>query len=236
LKLDDPEVVKNEYASEARFERRRAAFANASGPSALDTLFEAVAEAKPRRYLEVGCGPGDMAERVQKELGAEVVAIDVSPRMVELTRARGVDARVGDVQELQFEDAGFDCAVAAWMLYHVPDLDRGLGELARVLRPGGRLVAATNSIDNLRELWDLVARDRRTESVRFFAENAEEPLRRHFRSVERRDVVGELSFTRESARDYVANSIGHAHLADNLPAFTEPLVVTRHMTIFVAGR
>src|SRR5690242_20281496 len=100
--------------------------------------------------------------------------------MVEIAREAGVDARVGDVQELPFGDASFDCAVAAWMLYHVPDLDRGLAELARVLRQGGRLVAATNSIDNMHELWRLVGRDRGTEDVRFFAENGEEPLRRHF--------------------------------------------------------
>ena len=48
-------------------------------------------------------------------------------------QARGVHAVIGDVQELPFPDADFDCAVAAWMLYHVPDLDRGIAELARVL-------------------------------------------------------------------------------------------------------
>jgi hypothetical protein len=97
-------------------------------------------------------------------------------------------------------------------------------------------VAATNSIDNMHELWNLVGRDRRTEDVRFFAENGEEPLRRHFASVERRDVVGEMSFTREAVRDYVANSIGHTHFADSIPPFDEPLSVTRHMTIFVATK
>ena len=45
--------------------------------------------------------------------------------MVELARARGVDARVGDVQALPFEDESFDAALAAWMLYHVPDVERG---------------------------------------------------------------------------------------------------------------
>ena len=85
----------------------------------------------PQSVLEVGCGEGELAERVQRELGAEVVALDQSERMVELTRRRGVDARVGDVQDLPFPDECFDVAVAAWMLYHVPDLDRGLGELAR---------------------------------------------------------------------------------------------------------
>ena len=145
MRLDDEDVVRAEYATETRFLARRAAFASATGPSALDTLFAAVAEAAPRRYLEVGCGPGEMAARVMGELGSDVVAIDISPRMVELARDLGVDASVGDVQELPFEDGSFDCAVAAWMLYHVPDLDRGLAELSRVLRPGGRLVAATNS-------------------------------------------------------------------------------------------
>ena len=92
------------------------------------------------------------------------------------------------------------------------------------------------SIDNLGELWALVGRDRSSEDVRFFAENGEEPLRRHFDSVERRDVIGEMSFTREAVRDYVANSIGHAHLVDSIPEFDEPLGVTRHMTIFVATK
>ena len=67
-----------------------------------------------------------------------VTFVDLSQRMVELARARGIaDAHVGDVQELPFADASFDTVVAAWMLYHVPDLDRGLAEIARVLEPGG---------------------------------------------------------------------------------------------------
>ena len=74
--------------------------------------------------LDVGCGLGGTTERFVKELGADVRAIDLSPRMVELTRARGVDAQVGDVQQLPFEDGAFDCVFAGWMLYHVPDLER----------------------------------------------------------------------------------------------------------------
>ena len=49
------------------------------------------------------------------------------------------------------QTASFDTVVAAWMLYHVPDLDRGLAEIARVLTPGGRLVAVTNSELHLEE-------------------------------------------------------------------------------------
>ena len=88
--------------------------------------------------LEVGCGEGELSERLQRSLGVEVIALDQSGRMVELTRKRGVNAVVGDVQQLPFEQGSFDVVVAAWMLCHMPDLDRGLAEIARVLRPGGR--------------------------------------------------------------------------------------------------
>ena len=60
---------------------------------------------------------GELAERVARELGAEVVAIDISPRIVEIACGRGVDARMGDVQALPFADGEFDCVVANWVLY-----------------------------------------------------------------------------------------------------------------------
>ena len=101
---------------------------------------------------EVGCGTAALAARCVEELGCEVVALDASAEMVRATQARGVDAMTGDVQQLPFPDGAFDCTVAAWMLYHVPDLDRGVAELARVLRPGGRLVAITNGRESLAEL------------------------------------------------------------------------------------
>ena len=76
--------------------------------------------------LEVGGGEGELAERIVQELDVELVGIDQSEAMVAEQRARGISARVGDVQELPFEDGEFDVAVAAWMLYHVPDLDPAL--------------------------------------------------------------------------------------------------------------
>src|SRR5207302_1229526 len=120
---------------------------------------------------------GIPGQPIVEETGAELVALDQSERMVELSRARGVDARVGDVQALPFPDGTFDCAVAAWMLYHVPDLDRGLAELARVLRPGGRLVAVTNSDRSLPELWGPFG-ERAVRIHGFAAEDGEELLGR----------------------------------------------------------
>ena len=151
MRLDDPEAVRAQYTTEVGLETRRSLYVGGEGDDPRDVAFAAVAEVVPQEVLEVGCGPGEFASRIQQELGCRVVAVDTSERMVALAGERGVDARVGDVQQLAFEAGVFDCVVAAWMLFHVPDLDRGLAELARVLRPGGRLVAVTNSERHLQE-------------------------------------------------------------------------------------
>ena len=234
MRLDDPALVRREYADESRFAVRAAAWESASGPDAKRLAYEAVAEIEPRDVLEVGCGRGELAERISRELGARVAAVDQSERMVELARARGVEAIVGDVQDVPFPDASFDCAVAAWMLYHARDLDRALSELARVLRPGGRLVAATNSADNLPELWHRFG-ERGKRAQPFSAENGEAILRRRFARVERREARGAVTFPDwDAARRYVAASTTRSHLADELPRFEGPLVASRLAVVFVA--
>ena len=154
---------------------------------------------------------------------------------MELSRARGVDARLGDVQCLPFPASSFDCAVAAWMLYHVPDVDRAVGELARVLSPDGRLVAVTNGENNLPELWGpLRGSERRLHT--FSAENAEPQLARHFGRIERRDANGTVTFPDwEAARRYVEKSVTRRDLAGTLPPFDGPLVCTRLVSVFVAS-
>jgi SAM-dependent methyltransferase len=233
-RLNDPELVRAEYEDESRFAVRAAAWSTTTGEDPRQVALAAVAEARPARVLEVGSGRGELAEQMQRELGVEVVAIDQSERMVELARARGVDARLGDVQALPFEDGSFDCAVAAWMLYHVEDLDLGLREIARVLRPGGRLVAVTNTEFHLPELWGRFG-DRAIRIHEFNAENGAERLRRHFPRVERRLVEGTVTFGDwRAARDYVAASITRRDLAEGFEPFEGELVCSRRVAVFVA--
>ena len=154
--LNDPDTVRKEYADETRYAARMAKQETATGPDPYDVVFAAVAERDPRDVLEVGCGRGELAERMSRELSAHVIALDQSARMVELTAARGVEAIIGDVVDLPFGNGSFDCALAAWMLYHASDLNQALEELRRVLTPDGRLVTATSSERNLAEVWQLV--------------------------------------------------------------------------------
>ena len=233
MNLNDPTVVATEYASERGLLGRRDAYRYADGPDAPALAIEAVLEVQPRRVLEVGCGPGEAAERIATS-GAEVEAIDISERMVALARARGVNARVGDVQELPFEDESFDAALAGWMLYHVPDVERGIAELARVARRGGRLVAVTNRVEHLRELRQLLGGDFPTHNVS--DENGAEILLRHFSRVEERDAGGWINFPDRSAVEaYVESS--RSLWARELPADLEgPLRVRRAPVIYVATK
>ena len=68
MRIDDPEVVAREYASEERLAARNRTFRELlEGPSAEDEALRAVAEVAPRRVLEVGCGTGELAERLARE-------------------------------------------------------------------------------------------------------------------------------------------------------------------------
>ena len=135
---------------------------------------------------------------------------------------------------LSFEDDAFDCVVANWMLYHAPDIDLALSELARVLSRRGRLVAATNSTRHLEELWQLVGRDKSTSPVLLLRGRgrAPWPVLREGGETGRRQP--DLVRHRRRARGYVGSSIAHKHLAARVPDLIEPLVATRRCTVFVA--
>lgn len=234
--LNDPDGVRVQYASEVGLAARKAAYRETTGADALQVTFDAVVETTPARVLEVGCGEGELAERLVREAGAVVTAIDQSPRMVELARARGVNASAADVQDLPFEDESFDVVVAAHMLYHVPDLDRGLEGLARVLVPGGRLVATTNAADHLQELLELGGVER--PELTFGAENGAQLLEPHFVAVERRDAFGTVTFRDIGlVRAYFGSSDRLAEGLARLPEELEtPLVARRCPVVFVATK
>jgi SAM-dependent methyltransferase len=196
--VNDPAIVRREYATEDRFlARRLTTWAELHGPLVEDAAIDAVAERAPARVLDVGCGTGDYSERVAREAGVNVVALDLSARMTALAHARGLRAVTGGIESLPFADASFDCVLASRVLYHVPHLDAGLAEIARTLRPGGTLVAVTYGTNHLNELWALVGTS--PIAATFTAENGAALLRRRFDAVERRDVTGTARFASASA-------------------------------------
>jgi demethylmenaquinone methyltransferase/2-methoxy-6-polyprenyl-1,4-benzoquinol methylase len=105
------------------------------------------------RALDVATGTGDLALELAARAGAggEVVGVDFSERMLEIARAKA-DARVaslggagvrfetGNALELAYPDGEFDAATVGFGARNFSDLGRGLSEMARVVRPGGRVV------------------------------------------------------------------------------------------------
>jgi ubiquinone/menaquinone biosynthesis C-methylase UbiE len=95
--------------------------------------------------LDVGIGSG-IATQLLAESGAKVTGVDLTDWAVETTRRRldafGLQAEVrqADAEQLPFEDASFDLVFSWGVIHHSSDMDRALGELVRVTRPGGELV------------------------------------------------------------------------------------------------
>ena len=121
------------------------------GP-ATELMLDLAGVAVGSRVLDVGAGSGDQtlvaAQRVGP--GGSILATDPSASMVDLTeaavRAAGfehVETRVMAAQQLDLESDSFDAAIARNSLQFVPDLQQGLAEVRRVLKPGGKLAALT---------------------------------------------------------------------------------------------
>jgi len=93
------------------------------------------------RVLDAGCGAGLLGVLASLR-GAEVTAIDAAEGMIEVARRRlpDADVRVADLEALPFPDASFDAAIAVNSVFYAADMVAAMAELARVVRPGGRLV------------------------------------------------------------------------------------------------
>jgi demethylmenaquinone methyltransferase/2-methoxy-6-polyprenyl-1,4-benzoquinol methylase len=127
-------------------------------------LVREAALSRGERVIDLACGTGDIALEAATR-GAAVVGLDITPRMVELARAKATRARhdglwpipqflVGDMAALPFATGSAHVVTTGYGLRNVPVLEEALDEIARVLGPGGRLL----SLDFNRPAWSVVRR------------------------------------------------------------------------------
>jgi ubiquinone/menaquinone biosynthesis C-methylase UbiE len=168
------------------------------------------------RILDAGCGPGDLLRALARSgTGQLRIGFDLSPGMAteasDAISSRAVAFFVADIQAIPFPSSSFEVVMARHMLYHVPNMEQGISDAARVLRPGGQFLATTNSAQTMPQ-YRAILRQAQSHfpaiavpgatSSRFNLENAPQLLEPHFQQIEQHTLTGTLRFP--SAQPFVA--------------------------------
>lgn len=114
-----------------------------------------------KSVLEIGCGSGiDSLEFARH--GAKVAAVDFTENAVKLTEELAKEAGLtvnvakGDAKKLNFADNYFDCVYSYGVLHHIPDIEKALEEIHRVLKPGGKVMAMLYNRDSLLYAYSII--------------------------------------------------------------------------------
>jgi ubiquinone/menaquinone biosynthesis C-methylase UbiE len=138
--LDQTRAYYDEFA--ARYEARRDGHDPGGYHDLIDDLEVDYVErfGRARDVLEVGCGTGLILRRIQA-FARSAQGVDLSPGMLALARTRGLTVVLGSATRLPFPDASFDVSCSFKVLAHVREIRTALAEMARVVRPGGHVLA-----------------------------------------------------------------------------------------------
>lgn len=214
---DDEALMRQQYRSQDNLETRIRTHEQYSVPRVDFTswVLERIAWRGDEVVLDAGCGAGAYVEPVRQRT-VHYLAGDLSPGMLRALAQRGVPRINLDAQRLPLAGQSVDVVLANHMLYHVPDGKAAVREFARVLRPAGRFLAATNSAHSMAELEEVGAEVGKTlgleeplavtPTLSFTLENGAALLSRHFSHVERHDLPGALVFPEpQPVVDYLAS-------------------------------
>jgi SAM-dependent methyltransferase len=187
-------------------------------------VFEQIDLTPDGRLLELGCGSGALwAENLERiPPGWEIFLSDISIGMATQVRKNLADRietacfLANNAQAIPFPKASFNAIIANHMLYHVPNRERALAEIQRVLQPGGRLYATTGGERHLAELYALVqkfdpevaADGWYLEPLDFTLENGQSQLSAWFNSVQLLHYEDALVVTQaEPLVDYILSTV-----------------------------
>lgn len=137
---------------------------------AFDRIVEALGDVRGKTILDVGCGYCYHTTRLANR-GLKITAVDFSEaalaQATNILAAAGIEGQVtlrqADATKLPFEDSSFDHVLMWGVLMHIPQAEKALAELARVLKPGGRLVLSETNARSLEVMFlePLIERSRR---------------------------------------------------------------------------
>lgn len=223
-------------------------------------LFEKIDFSKVNRLLELGCGNGKLWQENKIDLrNREIFLSDISDGMVDEVRNKlgsNFNCIVVNAEKIPFKDAYFDTIIANHVLFYLNDLNQGLKEIDRVLKPNGVFYCSTYGKEHMKEITELVQNfDSRINLSNhslynlFGLENGEEILKHYFSNVQRLEYPDSLEITESKPLiDYIMSCHGNQNeiLAPRLAEFKEyiesilnkndKIVVTKQAGLFIGHK
>lgn len=223
-------------------------------------LFNQIDFSRVNRLLELGCGNGKLWQENRIDLrNREIFLSDISEGMVEEVRNKlGSDFNciVADAEKIPFKDSYFDTIIANHVLFYLNDLNMGLKEISRVLKPDGILYCSTYGKNHMKEITKIVQNfDCRINLSNhslydiFGLENGESILKEYFFNIQRMDYKDSLEITESKPLiDYIMSCHGNQNeiLGPRLNEFKEyieellekngKIVVTKQAGLFVCRK
>ena len=198
-------------------------------------LFSHIDFSKVNRLLELGCGNGKLWQENRIDLrNREIFLSDISEGMVEEVRNKlGSDFNciVADAEKIPFKDEYFDSIIANHVLFYLNDLNLGLKEISRVLKPNGILYCSTYGKNHMKEITEIVQNfdsrinlSNRSLYDIFGLENGEDILSKYFSNIQRMDYQDSLEITESKPLiDYIMSCHGNQNeiLGPRLNEFKE---------------
>ncbi len=238
--LNSRSAVEKQYASSAKLQTRISIHEKYSTNKQGFGRWIAAHYRFPERasVLELGCGTGSMwlGQEALADSCSRLILSDYSEGMIQTAREtlrgyKGIEYQVIDIQDIPFPDRSFDAVIANMMLYHVPDLHRGLSEVRRVLKPGGTFYCATYGEHGIMEyICGLFGVNGAGQANHLFTlQNGAGQLREHFSDVLRDDYPDSLAVTDVcDLADYIRSLTGMTALRD-IPREEMAAVLTANM-------
>ncbi len=173
-------------------------------------VFDQIKFPEGARILELGCGNALLwrSNLLRIPNDSHIILSDFSERMLKdaMSVLNGsldkFQFKIINAEQIPYSDGLFDIVIANYMLYHIPDLEKALSEISRVLNTSGTFYAATFGLDYMKELTELVSHydDNISFSLRplarvFGLENGEKMLRKYFEDVKMMEYNDNLEVT-----------------------------------------